>query len=137
MRVEENVELVSSDGAAAVEDLYGLAVVVTGHNHFSAERVLFVSGDEGIALPDFVTTGRYPICELAAAFFTGAISSDTHPDRLPLAGWFVPDLCFRWIQGGWTNDVCLSSGAEQRELAVGLCQHRSDDPADYRGDYRK
>jgi hypothetical protein len=96
--MKENVQMVSSDSAAAVEDLYGLVVVVAGHNHFSAEGESFVGGNEGITGPDFVTTGRYTICIFAAAFFARTICGYTHPNGLPLGSDLRRSFHFRLIK---------------------------------------
>jgi hypothetical protein len=47
--MEKYIEAVSLDGAAAVEDLDGPAVVVAGDDHLCAEGVLPVGGHERIA----------------------------------------------------------------------------------------
>ena len=98
MRVEENVEAVSSDGTAPVKDLYRLAFIVPGHDHFSAEGESFVSGCEGVTGPDFVTAGRDAVCEFAAAFSARTISGYAHSDGLPLGGDLRRSFHFRNIK---------------------------------------
>jgi hypothetical protein len=95
---EEDVQAVSTDGAAAVEDLNGLIVVVAGYDHFSAEGESFVSGCEGITFAYFVAAGRYAVGEFSAASSAGAISSYAHSDGLPLAGRLRGGVHFRSIE---------------------------------------
>jgi hypothetical protein len=57
--VEEDIEPVSTDGAAPVENFYWFPIVVAGNEHFSAEAVFFVSRNEGIAGAYFMTAGRW------------------------------------------------------------------------------
>ena len=59
--VEEYVEPVSTNGAAPIEDFYGLFIFVAGDEHFSAEGVLFVGRHEGITRAYSVTAGRYAV----------------------------------------------------------------------------
>ena len=105
--VEEYVQPVSTDGAAPVEDFYGLSIFVAGDDHFSAERVLFVGRHEGITRPYFMAAGRYAVRIFAAAFFARAIGGYTHSHGSPLAGLFRPALYFRFIQNGLTGSLWL------------------------------
>jgi hypothetical protein len=59
--VKEDVEAVSTDGAAPVEDFYGFSIFVASDDYFSAEGVFFVGRHEGIARTYFVTAGRYAV----------------------------------------------------------------------------
>ena len=85
---EEDVEPVSLDGAAPVEDFYGLSVVIAGNDHFSSEGVSFVGRDEYVAWLYFVPAGGYAVRILAAAFWARAIGGYTHLHGLPFAGLF-------------------------------------------------
>ena len=84
MSGEEHVEPVSFDGAASVEDFHGLAVAVTGNEHFSAEGVSAVRRYKGIARLYLVPAGRNPIGIFAAAFFAGAVCGHSHLYGVPL-----------------------------------------------------
>ena len=61
--VEKDVEPVSADSAASVEDFYGFCIAVAGDDHFSAERVLFVGCYEGVAGAYSVPAGRVWLSE--------------------------------------------------------------------------
>ncbi len=111
--VEEYVEPVSTDGAAPVEDFYGLSIFVAWDEHFGAEGVLFVSRHEGIARPYFMAAGRYAVCIFAAAFFARAIGGYTHSHGSPFAGLFRPALYFRFIQSGLTDGVRLGGSSAE------------------------
>ena len=61
MSGEEHVEAVSFDGAASVENLYGLAVAIAGDEHFGTEMISSVCCHKGIARPYLVPAGRYAV----------------------------------------------------------------------------
>ncbi len=58
---EEDVEPVSFDGSASVENFHGLAVAIAGNQHFSVERVSSVGCDKGIARLYLVPVGGYSV----------------------------------------------------------------------------
>ena len=86
--VEEDVEPVSSDGTAPVENSYGLSIIIAGDNHFSSKGVSFVGRHEDIAWLYFEPAGGYAVGILAAAFRAGAIGGYSHLHGLPFAGLF-------------------------------------------------
>ena len=88
VRIEENIEPVSINGAAPVEDFYRPIVVVAWDNHFCAEGVFFVGSDKGICPVYFVAGRCYALRMFAATFPAGTISGYTHSHRLPVAGLF-------------------------------------------------
>jgi len=45
---EEDVEAISLDGAASVEDFYGPVVVVASDNHFGTEGIFSIGGHERV-----------------------------------------------------------------------------------------
>jgi len=55
--VEEDVQAVSTDSAASVEDLYRLVIVVTRYAHLRAERIVFIRRHKGVARLYSVTAG--------------------------------------------------------------------------------
>ena len=86
---EEDVEPVSTDGAAPVENFYGKSIVVAGDNHFCPEGVSLVGRHEDVAWFRFVPAGRYTVRILATAFWAGAIGRYAHLNGFPFAGRFV------------------------------------------------
>jgi len=54
MRMKKNIEAICLDGAAPVEDLYGLVIIVALDDHFGAEGVLFICGHECVTGLDIV-----------------------------------------------------------------------------------
>jgi hypothetical protein len=78
MRVEENVQPVSADGATAVKHVNRLGIVVAWHNHFRPECVPFVGGDKCVALPDPVAVRGLAVTVLPAALLAWAIARHPH-----------------------------------------------------------
>ncbi len=58
---EEDIQPVFPDGAAPVENFYGLSIVIAGDEHFSAKGVSFVGRDEDVAWLYFVPAGGYAV----------------------------------------------------------------------------
>ncbi len=58
---EEDVEPVSPDGAAPVENFYGLSIVIAGDDHFSSKGVSIVGRHEDVAWLYFVPAGGYAV----------------------------------------------------------------------------
>lgn len=52
---KEDVDVVAVDSAASVEDFDRHVVVIAGDNHFCAEGILFICGDEGFTGLDFMS----------------------------------------------------------------------------------
>jgi hypothetical protein len=86
--VEEDVEPVSLDGAAPVENFYGLSIIIAGDNHFCSEGISFVGRHEDIAWLYFEAGCGYAVGILAAAFWARAIGGYAHLHGLPFAGLF-------------------------------------------------
>ncbi len=138
MGVKKDVEPVSTDSAASVEDFYRLCVAVAGDNHFSAESVLFVSCCEGVAGAYFVPAGRLAVRIFATASLAGAIGGYPHSHVLPLLGLFEHGFCFRLIQNSSTSGLRRGDGsAEYGYSAVSPGANRSDDAAEDKNDRRK
>jgi len=87
--VEEDVKAVSPDGAAPVENFYGLSIIIAGNNHFSSEGVSFVGRHEDITWLYFEPGCGNAVGVLAAAFRARAIGGYAHLHGLPFAGRFV------------------------------------------------
>jgi hypothetical protein len=85
--VEEDIKPIPLDGAAPVEYLDGLAVIVAGNNHLGAEGVSLIGCHETVARTYPVAAGRYACRVFTTAFRARTISSDTHSLGLPLFGW--------------------------------------------------
>ena len=58
---EEDVEPVSFDCSASVENFHGLAVAIAGNEHFGVEGISSVRRDKGIARQYLVPAGCYSI----------------------------------------------------------------------------
>ena len=136
--VEKDVEPVSADSAASVEDFYGLCILVAGDDHFSAERVLFVGCYEGVAGSYFVPTSRLAVRIFAAALLAGAIGGYPHSHGLPLVGLFRHGFCFRFIQNSSTNGLRRGDGgAEYGYPAVSPGVNHSGDATEDKNYCRK
>lgn len=55
--VKEDVQAVSTDGTASVEDPYRLVIIVARYAHLHAERIVFVRCHKGVAWLYSVTAG--------------------------------------------------------------------------------
>lgn len=78
VRIEEHVKSIALDDAASILYRNNLVVVVARNDHFDAEAVHFVRGDEDIPLPDAVIAGGNSIGEFSAADRARAIGRDVH-----------------------------------------------------------
>jgi hypothetical protein len=88
VRVEENIQPVAADDPASIEHLDRLRIVIAGNNHFGAEPIFFVGGNERVPNPDSVTVGGYSIAVFPTALFTPAIGRHAHLDNVPLSKLF-------------------------------------------------
>jgi len=73
-------------GAATVEDLDGLVVVVAWDDHLGAEGEAAICGDEDVAGLDLVAGCGYAVGVWAATLLTGTVGGDTHCEGLPVVG---------------------------------------------------
>jgi len=136
--VEEDIEVVSADSAASVEDFYRLCVAVAGDDHFSAERILPVGCYEGVAGSYFVPTGCLAVRIFAAASLAGTIGGYPRSHGLPLLGPFRHGFCLRFVQNNSTSGLWRSDGsAEHGYSAVSPGVNRSDDATEDKNNCRK
>jgi hypothetical protein len=68
VRVEEDIETVSSNGTASVEYLHGLIIPIIGYDHFGPKSVLRIGRHEGIACTYSVPARRLAVCIFATTF---------------------------------------------------------------------
>ena len=83
MAREEHVEAVVLYGSTAVENLYGLVVIVLRHNNLSAEWILFGGGDKTIASTYNVAICSSALRKMPAAHLTGTICRYAHTHGAP------------------------------------------------------
>ena len=103
--VEEDIEPVSPNGTAPVENFHGLSIIIAGDNHFCSEGVSLVGSHEDIAWLYFESRCGYAVGILAAAFWTRAISGYSHLYGLPFAGLFGGSYTSSVAFGIWFGTI--------------------------------